>query len=392
MKLFPRFLLEGEGGDGGSNGGGGASGGSTLLAARLAAVRALDKATHPRPVLAQAATLATAAVRAHGISVPRWTTRATSGPAGMPTCPMTSKRRRLLFAKYPNPLELMRGHVNASKLIGQKTALKGSGSRRQARRSRQVQCANPRGARRPGQGGGIQADEAGQSAARPVMDEAKVGDWQKFFHDANIPPAVADKIVAKQAAEIASQAEAGKGKLDQWVKSQEAELRKEWGADFDANLGLAAKAASIAGFDLNDSELGNNAKFVQAMLTVSRLISPTSSSAATRLQRSWMEPHKPRTFAATRTTPGTRHSWAKRATHANARLLPSWRGCKASKCSSTCIRPGPKKPRLFLCSRLVQTIVISLHFRPFPVRSDSHCTASCHVAHSWLSMATLRRL
>ena len=168
----------------------------------------------------------------------------------------------------------MRGHVNASKLIGQKTALKAP-----APDAKPEEVAKFNAQIREVLGVPAKAEE--YKLTKPdnlpqglSWDEAKVGDWQKFFHDANIPPAVADKIVAKQAAEIASQAEAGKGKLDQWVKSQEAELRKEWGADFDANLGLAAKAASIAGFDLNDSELGNNAKFVQAMLTVSRLISP----------------------------------------------------------------------------------------------------------------------
>ena len=39
-------------------------------------------------------------------------------------------------------------------------------------------------------------------------------------------------------------------------------------------MGKAARAAQLAGFDLNDGELANNAKFVKAMLTVSSLIKP----------------------------------------------------------------------------------------------------------------------
>ena len=83
---------------------------------------------------------------------------------------------------------------------------------------------------------------------------------------------MANKIVAKQTAELAAQVEIGKGKLDEFVKAQEAELRNDWGANYEVNLSKAAQAAKIAGFDLNDNELANNAKFIKAMNTVSQLI------------------------------------------------------------------------------------------------------------------------
>lgn len=274
MKLFPRFLLEGEGGDGGSNGGGGASGGSTLLGGAAGGSSGSGQGD------ASKAGSGSSGHAGDGGSSGAWDFRSSLDDKGNfrpgwdASLPDDLKASAAALAKYPNPLELMRGHVNASKLIGQKTALKAP-----APDAKPEEVAKFNAQIREVLGVPAKAEE--YKLTKPdnlpqglSWDEAKVGDWQKFFHDANIPPAVADKIVAKQAAEIASQAEAGKGKLDQWVKSQEAELRKEWGADFDANLGLAAKAASIAGFDLNDSELGNNAKFVKAMLTVSRLISP----------------------------------------------------------------------------------------------------------------------
>ena len=66
----------------------------------------------------------------------------------------------------------------------------------------------------------------------------------------------------------------GQAQIDAWVQGQQAELKKDWGNDYDANLGKAARAAQLAGFDLNDGELANNAKFVKAMLTVSSLIKP----------------------------------------------------------------------------------------------------------------------
>ena len=276
MKLFPRFLLEGEGGDGGSNGGGGASGGSTLLGGAAGGSSGSGQGDGSKAGSGSSG----GAGAGDGGSSGAWDFRSSLDDKGNfrpgwdANLPDDLKASAAALAKYPNPLELMRGHVNASKLIGQKTALKAP-----APDAKPEEVAKFNAQIREVLGVPAKAEE--YKLTKPdnlpqglSWDEAKVGDWQKFFHDANIPPAVADKIVAKQAAEIASQAEAGKGKLDEWVKSQEAELRKEWGADFDANLGLAAKAASIAGFDLNDSELGNNAKFVQAMLTVSRFISP----------------------------------------------------------------------------------------------------------------------
>ena len=107
-----------------------------------------------------------------------------------------------------------------------------------------------------------------------IRDEAKAGDFAKLAHSLNIPPAAANKLAEWQMQQMASMVDAGKAKLDQWVQSQTAELKKDWGADYDANLGKAAKAAQIAGFDLNDGELANNAKFIKAMLTVSNLIKP----------------------------------------------------------------------------------------------------------------------
>lgn len=276
MKLFPRFFLEGEGGDGGSNGGGGASGGSTLLGGAAGGSSGSGQGDGSKAGSGSSG----GAGAGDGGSPGAWDFRSSLDDKGNfrpgwdANLPDDLKASAAALAKYPNPLELMRGHVNASKLIGQKTALKAP-----APDAKPEEVAKFNAQIREVLGVPAKAEE--YKLTKPdnlpqglSWDEAKVGDWQKFFHENNIPPAIADKIVAKQAAEIASQAEAGKGKLDQWVKSQEAELRKEWGADFDANLGLAAKAASIAGFDLNDSELGNNAKFVKAMLTVSRLISP----------------------------------------------------------------------------------------------------------------------
>ena len=107
-----------------------------------------------------------------------------------------------------------------------------------------------------------------------TWNDAEVGEFAKLAHSLNIPPAAAQKLVEFDMQRMQKLHQSGEAKLDEFVQSQEAELRKDWGADFEVNLGKAAKAAQLAGFDLNDSELANNAKFVKAMLTVSNLIKP----------------------------------------------------------------------------------------------------------------------
>ncbi len=179
-----------------------------------------------------------------------------------------------VLAKYPNPVEMARGLANAQKMIGQKSTLKAPAP---DAKPEEVEKFNSqiRGVL------GIPDKVEDYKVAKPeklpegiTWDESKASEFAKLAHSLNIPPAAANKIAEWQMNHLGSIAEQGKAKLDEWVKAQDAELRKDWGSDFDVNLGKAAKAAQIAGFDLNDPELGNNAKFVKAMLTVSNLIKP----------------------------------------------------------------------------------------------------------------------
>lgn len=261
MKLYPRFFLEGDGGDGGGNGGGG-----TLLG-RGAGDGGGGQQQQQKQGDGDGGT-------------PAWDFRSALDDKGNfktgwdASLPDDLKPSASALAKYPNPLELMRGHANASKLIGQKSTLKAPAPDAPAE---EVQKFNEqiRGVL------GIPATPEEYKLAKPEKipdglkwDEAEVGEFSKLAHSLNIPPAAAQKLVEFDMQRMSKYGEQGKVKLDEFVKSQEAELRKDWGTEFDVNLGKAAKAAQLAGFDLNDSELGNNAKFVKAMLTVSNLIKP----------------------------------------------------------------------------------------------------------------------
>lgn len=264
MKLFTRFILEGEGGEGGSNGGGG-----TLLNKGAGSGEGGGQQQQQQQKQGDGEGGAAS-----------WDFRSALDDKGNfkqgwdASLPDDLKPSAASLAKYPNPLELMRGHANAAKLIGQKSTLKAPAPDAPAE---EVQKFNEqiRGVL------GIPATPEEYKIAKPEKipeglkwDEAEVSEFSKLAHSLNIPPAAAQKLVEFDMARMAKYGEQGKAKLDEFVKSQEAELRKDWGADFEVNLGKAAKAAQLAGFDLNDSELGNNAKFVKAMLTVSSLIKP----------------------------------------------------------------------------------------------------------------------
>jgi hypothetical protein len=177
------------------------------------------------------------------------------------------------LTKYPNPLELLRGHANASKLIGQKTALKAPAPdakpEEKAKFNEQI-----RGIL------GIPANVADYKLTKPDnlpdgihWSDGDAAEFAKLAYELNIPLSAAQKLVEFDLQRAGKSMTAAHAKLDEFVKGQEAELRKDWGADFDGNLGKAMKAAQLMGFDINDSELGNNAKFIKAMHTASNLIS-----------------------------------------------------------------------------------------------------------------------
>jgi hypothetical protein len=267
MKLKPQFFLEGEDGNGCSNGGGG-----TLLsrAAGDSGSSSPSPSSSPAPGSNDEGASTVWDFRSSlddkGNFKPGW-------DAGLPD---DLKPSAATLAKYPNPVELLRGHANASKLIGQKSTLKAPAPDAPAAEvekfTQQIRELT-----------GVPAKVEDYKIAKPdklpdglTWDEAQVGEFAKLAHSLNITPAAAQKLVEFDAQRMAQLNQTGKSQLQEFVKSQEAELRKDWGNDFEANMGLAAKAAQVVGFDLEDGELGNNAKFVKAMLTVSRLIKPDS--------------------------------------------------------------------------------------------------------------------
>jgi len=261
MTLYPRFILEGEGGEGGSNGGGG-----TLLGG--AASTAASTAT---------TTTTVAKTGDEGTSSPAWDFRSTLDDKGNfkpgwdTGLPDDLKPSAAALAKYPNPLELMRGHANASKLIGQKSTLKAPAPDAPAA---EVEKFNSQ----IREVLGVPAKVEDYKIAKPdklpdglTWNDAEVGEFAKLAHSLNIPPAVAQKLVEFDSVRMAKLYQTGQAKLDEFVKSQEAELRKEWGVDYDMNYERAVNAAQRIGFDLEKREFNDP---VKAMLIASRMMKP----------------------------------------------------------------------------------------------------------------------
>jgi len=259
MKLHPRFILEGEGGDGASQGGGG-----TLLG------RASNDGGGASQQQSQQGD-----GEGGGSSV--WDFRSALDDKGNfragwdAALPDDLKPSAATLAKYPNPLELMRGHANASKLIGQKSTLKAPAP---DAKPEEVEKFNSQIRDVLGVPAKVEDYKIAKPQEMPAgltWNEAEIGDFAKLAHTLNIPPAAAQKLVEFDMQRMAKLHQSGQAKLDEFVQSQEAELRREWGMSYDVNYEKASKTAQILGFDLEKREFNDP---VKAMLLASNLMKP----------------------------------------------------------------------------------------------------------------------
>ena len=258
MKLFPRFFLEGEGG--GSGGGGG-----TLLGG--------GSSSAPPPAQQQQQH-----AQDDGASKGTFDFRTLLDDTGNfrqgwdSSLPDDLKPHVGALSKYPNPLELMRGHANASKLIGAKTALTPP-----AADAKPEEVTKYNEAVRAALGVPAKAEDYKLTAPTGLpegvtVDEGQMKEFTALAHSLNIPPAAAQKLMEFDAKRMATLQQGGQAKLDEFVKSQGDILQKEWGDKMGENISRAKRAAELLGLDINDPQLGNNAAFIKAMHTASGLM------------------------------------------------------------------------------------------------------------------------
>lgn len=99
------------------------------------------------------------------------------------------------------------------------------------------------------------------------------GGFAALAHKHSLPPAAVQEISSwwaqQQGAAAGRETEAFNG----WVAAQKTELESQWGAKYADNLVAAQRVAGLAGIDMADPDLGNNAKLIRSLHEVSKLIS-----------------------------------------------------------------------------------------------------------------------
>jgi hypothetical protein len=174
------------------------------------------------------------------------------------------------LGKYPNVAELLRGHGNAQKLIGQRVA---PGVKVPGPDAKPEEIAAYRKAI------GVPDDVTGYGLKKPdalpegvEWNEEEVGKFGALAHELGLTPAQAQKLVAFDTERMGKMNAGGKAKLDAFIAGERDALKKEWGENYQNNVGKALKAAELLGLDVNDAEIGNSAKMIKALHSAASLI------------------------------------------------------------------------------------------------------------------------
>ena len=267
MKIYPRFLLEGEGGNGGSNGGGTLLGGAAGAGAASASSQQ-SQVQQPNPNAVDDSGTAPrfdfhTALDDKGAFKPGWET-------GLPN---DLKDSAAALAKYPTLEQAMRGLANAQKLIGQKqNALKAPAPDAKPEEIAKYNASIREALHIPDKVEDYKIEVPKDLPEGVKIDEAKLGEFSKLAHSLNIPAAAAKELIAFQAKEMAALQQAGQSQLATYVKTQADALKTEWGDKMPENINAAKMAAEKLGLDVNMPELGNNAAFIKAMFQASKLM------------------------------------------------------------------------------------------------------------------------
>lgn len=261
MKLFTRFILESEGGNGGSNGGG-----SPTLLGGGSQQPSQQQASNPNA--GDSGNEGSSAFDFRSLLDDKGGFR----QGWDSSLPDDLKPSAGAFTKYPNPLELLRGHANAAKLIGQKTTLKPPAPDAKPEELDRYNAAIRDALAIPAKVEDYKIAMPENLPDGMKMDDAQVKEFTALAHSLNIPASAAQKLVEFDMKRMSALQQTGQAKLAEFVKAQGAELQKEWGDKTAENISRAKRAAELLGLDVHDPELGNNAKFIRAMHTAAGLM------------------------------------------------------------------------------------------------------------------------
>jgi hypothetical protein len=173
------------------------------------------------------------------------------------------------FGKYPDFTELLRGHANKAKLIGQRQQIKPPGP-----------DAKPEEIAAWRKTLGIPEKPEGYQIAKPEKlpegvdwSDAELQTFQKFAHEQGLTPQQVNALVQYDMNQRGEMFKSGKAKLEGYVTEQRKALETEWGENYGENVERAKKAAGMLGLDVNDPEIGNSSKLIKALHEASKLFS-----------------------------------------------------------------------------------------------------------------------
>ena len=106
----------------------------------------------------------------------------------------------------------------------------------------------------------------------PVPDVAwdanRAKDWQQYLFENGASKELAQKIMLKATTESVTGLDMIKGAEKQLIATAKAELTKEWGADYDKNMGAAVRAAEQFGFDYKNHPGATDPAFIRLLAKV----------------------------------------------------------------------------------------------------------------------------
>jgi hypothetical protein len=174
------------------------------------------------------------------------------------------------LGKYPNVVELLRGHGNAQKLIGQRgnTGLKPPGP--DAKPEEVAAWKKLIGVPDTPDAYGLKKPD--QLPEGVEWNEEDVKGFQTLAHEIGLTPAQVQKLTEYDLARAGKMTASGKEKLTAFVNEQRDTLKKEWGDSFSNNVERALMAAQLLGLDPKDPEIGNSAKMIKALHSAAALI------------------------------------------------------------------------------------------------------------------------
>lgn len=174
------------------------------------------------------------------------------------------------LGKYPNVVEMLRGHGNAQKLLGQKSQpLKPPGP--DATPEQRAEWRKIVGVPDSPDAYGFKKPEKLPEGLDWNDEQAK--EFAKLAHELDVTPAQAEKLISYHLDKMSGMVKNGQEQLTAWKEQQRDELKKEWGDKYDNQIQRAIKAAEWCGIDPNDAELGNSAKMIRSFAKVAELLS-----------------------------------------------------------------------------------------------------------------------